>query len=151
MRLTLHTDYALRTLIYLGVNGERRSSTAEIARAYRISESHLTKVVHKLGQLGLIRTMRGRGGGLRLGRPAAEICLGTVVRATEEDFALVACFSGAACVLTPSCRLQQVLGDALNAFLAVLDQVTLADLIGGSGGAVAQLLGLEAPRTQTPL
>lgn len=148
MRLTLYTDYALRILIYLGVNGERQSSTAEIARAYRISESHLTKVVHKLGRLGLIRTMRGRGGGLRLGRPAADIRLGTVVRATEEDFILAECFSGNGCVLTPACRLQGVLGDALRAFLSVLDQVTLADLIGGSGAEIARLLGLDPPPAQ---
>lgn len=146
MRLTLYTDYALRILIYLGVNGERQSSTAEIARAYRISESHLTKVVHQLGRLGMIRTTRGRGGGLRLGQPPAEIRVGTVVRATEEDFTLAECFSGTACVLTPICRLQRVFGEALNAFLTVLDQVTLADLIGGSAAEITRLLGLDAPR-----
>lgn len=143
MRLTLYTDYAIRILMYLGVNGERQSSTAEIARAYRISESHLTKVVHKLGQLGMIRTMRGRGGGLRLGKPAAEIRLGTVIRATEEDFAMAECFAGGACLLTPTCRLRQVLADALTAFLTVLDQVTLADLISEPRAEIADLLGLE--------
>ena len=95
MRLTRYTDYALRTLIYLGLHEPRQSSIAEIARAYDISESHLTKVVHQLGRLGLIRTTRGRGGGLRLGRPPGEIVVGAVVRQTEDDLALVECFRAA--------------------------------------------------------
>jgi Rrf2 family transcriptional regulator, nitric oxide-sensitive transcriptional repressor len=145
MRLTLYTDYALRLLIYLAVNGERQSSTAEIARAYGISESHLTKVVHQLGRLGLIQTMRGRGGGLRLGKPPAEICVGTVIRATEEDFALTDCIAGRTCAITEPCRLRGMLTEALDAFLAVLDRYTLADLIGEAGPDFARLLGLRAP------
>ena len=96
MRLTRYTDYALRTLIYLGLNESRVSSIAEIARAYGISESHLTKVVHQLGRIGLVQTTRGRGGGLRLARPPAEIVVGAVVRQTEEDLALVECFANGA-------------------------------------------------------
>lgn len=146
MRLTRYTDYALRTLIYLGLNEPRQSSIGEIARAYGISENHLTKVVHQLGRLGLVRTIRGRGGGLRLALDPAEIVVGAVVRRTEEDLALVECFSGGACAITPSCRLRRALGEALAAFLAVLDGYTLADLIGdGDGAAVALLLGLAPP------
>lgn len=146
MRLTRYTDYALRTLIYLGLNEPRQSSIGEIARAYGISENHLTKVVHQLGRLGLVRTIRGRGGGLRLALDPAEIVVGAVVRQTEEDLALVECFSGGACAITPSCRLRRVLGEALAAFLAVLDRYTLADLLGdGDGAAVAMMLGLAPP------
>ena len=146
MRLTRYTDYALRTLIYVGLREPRQSSIAEIARAYAISESHLTKVVHQLGRLGLIRTIRGRGGGLRLAKPPAEIVVGAVVRATEDDLALVECFAAGACVITAPCRLRRALGEALAAFLAVLDRYTLADLLGGAeGDEIARLLGLAPP------
>ncbi|MCJ2048406.1 Rrf2 family transcriptional regulator [Methylobacterium sp. J-070] len=143
MRLTRYTDYALRTLIYVGLNEPRQSSIAEIARAYGISESHLTKVVHQLGRLGLVRTIRGRGGGLRLGRPPGEINVGSVVRQTEDDLALVECFSGGMCAITAPCRLRRALGEALTAFLGVLDGYTLADLLGhGATDELAGLLGI---------
>lgn len=145
MRLTRYTDYSLRTLMYLGLHEPRQSSIAEIASAYGISESHLTKVVHQLGRAGLIRTTRGRGGGLRLGKPAAEIIVGSVVRQTEEDLALVECFATEACAITAPCRLRRVLGEALAAFLGVLDRYTLADLLGdGSGPEIAKLLGIAS-------
>lgn len=150
MRLTRYTDYALRTLLYLGLHEPQQSSIAEIARAYGISESHLTKVVHQLGRLGLIRTSRGRGGGLRLGQRADEIVIGAVVRQTEDDLALVECFAGGACAITAPCRLRRALGEALGAFLAVLDGYTLADLLGDEAGPeIAAILGLpkEVPAT----
>ncbi|ACB25618.1 Rrf2 family nitric oxide-sensitive transcriptional repressor [Methylobacterium sp. PvP062] len=146
MRLTRYTDYALRTLIYVGLHEPEQSSIAAIARAYGISENHLTKVVHQLGRLGLIRTIRGRGGGLRLAMPPGEIVVGAVVRQTEDDLALVECFGGGACAITAPCRLRRVLGEALAAFLAVLDRYTLADLLGSpDGDAIAALLGLAGP------
>ena len=152
MRLTRYTDYSLRTLIYLGLHEPQLSSIAEIASAYGISESHLTKVVHQLGRAGLVRTSRGRGGGLRLGKSAAEITVGAVVRQTEEDLALVECFAGGACAITAPCRLRRVLGEALAAFLAVLDQYTLADLIGDNSGAeIAALLGLSPHQPETQI
>jgi Rrf2 family nitric oxide-sensitive transcriptional repressor len=151
MRLTRYTDYALRTLIFVGLREPQQSSIAEIARAYSISENHLTKVVHQLGRLGLIRTIRGRGGGLRLGKPAAEIVVGAVVRQTEDDLALAECFAGGACAITAPCRLRRALGEALAAFLAVLDRYTLADLLGGTEGAeIAELLGFSAPAAERP-
>lgn len=147
MRLTRFTDYSLRTLLYLGTLEPRLGSIAGVAGAYGISENHVVKVVHHLGRLGLVRTTRGRGGGLRLGRPATEIRIGDVVRATEEDLALVPCFAGAACAITPACRLKGVLGEALSAFLDVLDRHTLADLLmAGDGGDLAVLLGIDPCR-----
>ncbi|GJE42525.1 Rrf2 family transcriptional regulator [Methylobacterium soli] len=146
MRLTRYTDYALRTLIFVGLREPQQSSIAEIARAYGISENHLTKVVHQLGRLGLVRTSRGRGGGLRLGKPPAEIVVGAVVRQTEDDLALVECFASGACAITAPCRLKRVLGEALAAFLAVLDRTTLADLLGDDAGPeIARLLGISGP------
>jgi Rrf2 family transcriptional regulator, nitric oxide-sensitive transcriptional repressor len=148
MRLTRFTDYALRTLIYVGAHEPRQSSIAEIARAYAISETHLVKVVHQLGRLGLIRTTRGRGGGIRLGKLPSEIAVGAVIRQTEEDLALVECFVGGACAITAPCRLRRVLGEALAAFLAVLDRYTLADLLADEAGPeIAMLLGLTSPIT----
>ncbi|ONG56088.1 Rrf2 family transcriptional regulator [Pseudoroseomonas deserti] len=149
MRLTLHTDYALRTLIYLGLRQERRVSIREIAEAHRISENHLVKVVHNLGRGGFIETTRGKGGGLRLARPPEAINVGAVVRFTEEDMALVACFqdpaTGGGCALIHACRLQGLLGEALAAFLAVLDGQSLADLLRPNRAAMAARLGLPAP------
>jgi Rrf2 family nitric oxide-sensitive transcriptional repressor len=154
MRLTLHTDFALRVLIYLALRRDRRVSIREIAQAHRISENHLVKVVHNLGRGGFVETTRGKGGGLRLGRAPDEINVGEVVRFTEDDLALVACFQadGPGCALIDACRLQRLIGEALQAFLAVLDGKTLADLVGGPERPVmAARLGLmEAPSTAQP-
>jgi Rrf2 family nitric oxide-sensitive transcriptional repressor len=145
MRLTAYTDYTLRTLMYLAVNADRLATIAEIARTYRISETHLMKVVHQLGVAGDIETIRGRNGGLRLGRPASAINLGSVVRRTEEDMDLVACFDGSAtCAISEICVLQAVLHEALGAFLAVLDRFTLADLVAPRAN-LARLLGIDFP------
>ena len=126
MKLTRYTDYALRVLMHLAARPERLSSIGEIARIYRISQNHLMKVVHDLGKAGYVSAVRGRSGGLRLGRPAEEINIGEVVRHTEDGFDLVDCGS---CVIAPACGLTGVLGEALGAFMAVLDGYTLADLV----------------------
>lgn len=142
MKLTAYTDYTLRTLITLAIQAPRPTTIAEIARTYRISESHLTKVVHQLGLTGDIETVRGKGGGLRLRRPAEQINLGAIVRRTEPDLAVVPCFdSAAACAISPACVLQAALHDALAAFLTVLDRYTLADLV-APRRRLAALLGL---------
>jgi Rrf2 family nitric oxide-sensitive transcriptional repressor len=130
MRLTNFTDYSLRVLMYLAVRPGRRVTIAEIAAAFAISESHLTKVVHNLGEKGLVINTRGRGGGILLACPATRINLGAVVRATEAAGALVECFDAKTnrCVITPACRLRGVLAQALEAFHAALDRYTLADI-----------------------
>lgn len=130
MRLTAYTDYTLRTLMYLAVQPERGATIAEIAAVYAISEAHLTKIVHQLGLAGDVATTRGRGGGLRLGKPADTINLGAVVRRTEPDMDLVPCFGASGpCAIGGACVLSGALRDALDAFLAVLDRTTLADLV----------------------
>jgi len=130
MRLTAYSDYTLRTLMYLGLSAERHATIAEIAAAYGISEAHLMKVVHQLGVSGNVVTVRGRKGGLRLNKPPAAINLGSIVRRTEADMALVPCFeTDDICPIGGCCVLSEVLYEALEAFLAVLDRYTLADLL----------------------
>jgi Rrf2 family nitric oxide-sensitive transcriptional repressor len=130
MRLTYLTDYSLRVLMYVSAVPQRLVTIQEIAQGYGISENHLMKVVHGLAQHGFIETVRGRGGGLRLARPASDITVGAVVRAVEDDFALVECFrTDNTCRITPVCRLRRALQDALSAYFEVLDNRTLAELV----------------------
>ncbi|MDC8757050.1 RrF2 family transcriptional regulator [Janthinobacterium fluminis] len=135
MRLTAYTDYALRTLIYLGLNRERLVTIQDIAELHAISKNHLMKVVHQLGQSGLVKTVRGRNGGLKLGAEPGAINVGTVVRGTETDFFMAECFRDgqAGCAYASACRLKHALCEATDAYLAVLDGVTLADLIRSEG------------------
>jgi Rrf2 family nitric oxide-sensitive transcriptional repressor len=134
MRLTDYTDYSLRTLMYLGLNRDRLVTIQDIANVYGVSKNHLMKVVHQLGLAGLIETVRGRSGGMRLGKEPHEINLGDVVQRTEPDFLMVECFDRAhnECILSPSCELQRVLSKATRAYLQVLNGVTLADLLKNS-------------------
>ena len=131
MRLTVYTDYSLRMLMYLAVRSDRRATIAEVADAYGISKAHLTKVAHQLGLAGYLETVRGKGGGLGLARPASAIRLGDVVRRTEPDMALVPCFEPGHghCPIVPACGLQGALREARAAFLAVLDRYSLEDLV----------------------
>lgn len=143
MHLTLHSDYALRVLMYLGLRGGERASVEEIATAYGISAHHLTKVVQRLSRGGFVETLRGRGGGLHLARPPEEIRIGAVFRYTEEDLALVSCFADPrACAIGGCCGLHPLLQEALDAFLAVLDGATLADLIGPKRKLMSRRLGI---------
>lgn len=132
MRLTLYTDFSLRVLMYLGTMETGKLSTIqEISDRYDISKNHLTKVVHELGKMGLVETVRGRGGGIRLNVKPEEINVGELVRKTEDDFYLVECFQegGNQCILSSVCRLKGALHEALAAYLAVLDKYTIADFL----------------------
>jgi Rrf2 family transcriptional regulator, nitric oxide-sensitive transcriptional repressor len=131
MQLTSYTDYALRVLIYLALHDERLVTIAEMASAYQISKNHLMKIVYHLGQNGFVETVRGRGGGLRLGQLPERLSLGHIVRQMEPHFNIVECFDPTTnrCPITPVCGLTHVLVEAHDAFMAVLDRYTLADLI----------------------
>jgi Rrf2 family nitric oxide-sensitive transcriptional repressor len=130
MRITRYTDYSLRVLMYVALKGKEQSTIQEIADSYGISKNHLMKVVQALNSQGYLIASRGKNGGLRLNGDAADINIGTLIRDTEQDFALVECFSNAdACAITPACLLKNVLGEALESFFAVLDKYTLADLL----------------------
>lgn len=145
VRLTVYTDYSLRMLLYLGIRGQNHLATIqEIADTYQISKNHLMKVTYDLGQHGLIETIRGRGGGIRLALPPEEINIGAVVRKTEEDFHLVECFNpeNNLCKISSECQLKNVLYEALQAYLAVLDKYTLSDFL-HSQESLLKLLGIE--------
>jgi len=133
MQLTTFTDYSLRVLISVASKrGEELSTIPEVAAQYGISRNHLIKVVHHLSRTGYLSTLRGRGGGFRLARPAAEIRVGDVIRDTELNFDLVPCFDAAqkgVCAIEPACILKRAFQQALQAFLAVTDGYTLADLV----------------------
>lgn len=147
MRLTVHSDYSLRVLMFLAAKNGGVATIPEIAEAYGISRGHLMKVVHELGRLGYVETLRGRNGGLQLGKPKEAIRLGAVVRETEESLALVECFvkteAGDGCKIAGACRLKGILAEALSAFFAVLDRHTLADLVEGRAAPLRRLLQLH--------
>jgi Rrf2 family nitric oxide-sensitive transcriptional repressor len=144
MRLTRFTDNALRCLTYLGVVSPRRATVAEISSRMGMSEDHLLKVVRRLVELGYVRAIRGRSGGLELAKPPEAINIADVTRATEESWALVSCFHPGPCdcPIAPSCVLAGSLDAALAAFFGTLQQYTLADLV-RPRARLAALLGVD--------
>jgi Rrf2 family nitric oxide-sensitive transcriptional repressor len=131
MRLTVFSDYTLRVLMYLALDRTRLATIPEIANAYGISENHLMKVVHQLARAGIVESVRGKGGGIRLARAPEEIRVGEIVRASEGNAPIVECLSGdpQACRITSSCRLKGILANAFEALYDSLDDHTLADLV----------------------
>lgn len=130
MRLTIHTDLALRVLIFLALIEGRRTTIQEIAESFGISRNHLMKVVHQLATLGFIQSTRGAGGGIELARRPESIRIGDLVASVEPDFSLVECFRpDNQCVIVPACMLPAMLGQALDAFRRTLNTYTLADLV----------------------
>lgn len=147
MKHTTHADFALRVLLYLRVAGGRRAAVSEIAQAHRISRHHLDKVVQRLAGAGIVATTRGRGGGIRLERDPAGITIGEVMRAMENDFAVVECLGPARyCRIAGVCGARSVFSDAMDAYFAVLDAATLEDVAVndvGLRGALDMLHGAE--------
>jgi Rrf2 family transcriptional regulator, iron-responsive regulator len=144
MRLTRQSSYAIRTLIYCAVNGPGLSRVADIARAHSISELFLFKLIKPLVENGLLQTVRGRHGGIRLGRPAEEITLLDTIRLTEENFAMAECFEDGDvnCPLVSACDLNGALREALGAFFGVLESYTIADLA-NKRRSIRERLGLK--------
>ena len=137
MKLTRYTDYALRVLMHLAAQPDRLASIGEMARTYRISQNHLMKVVHDLRKAGFLDAVRGRSGGVRLAKRPEDIRVGDVVRHTEGGFDLVDCES---CVIARACSLTGALRQALVAFMDVLDNYTLADLVRERRDGLRELL-----------
>ena len=142
MKLTTFSDYTLRVLMFLALHRDRLATIPEIAAAYDISENHLMKVVHQLARSGVIESVRGKGGGVRLAREPEAIRLGQVVRASEGSAPIVECLSGdaGACRIAPACRLATLLVRAFDALFATLDEYTLADLVRAPRGLKALLV-----------
>lgn len=140
MQLTQFTDYSLRALIFIALK-KTSCTIKEIAEAYDISENHLVKIVHNLSKLGLIKTTRGKHGGILMAQVPATINLGELVALLEPHFDLVPCFNKekANCCIAPACRLKGILHEAERAFRTVLDQYTLADIL-MNGSALGRLL-----------
>ncbi|MCV2438673.1 RrF2 family transcriptional regulator [Paucibacter sp. DJ2R-2] len=155
MRLTVYTDYTLRVMMYLAVRhrDDGMSTIDEIAKAYDISRSHLTKIVNELAQTGFVTTVRGRSGGMRIAKDPSEISIGSIVRMAEKDFSIVACHDKATphhCAIQPTCNLKRRMSRAIDAFMAELDSMTLAESIAAPTVA-ASLLGIAPqPITITP-
>ena len=134
MRLTSYTDYSIRVLMYLSADTHKLANIKDIAAAYGISKNHLMKVIYNLGKLGYIETVRGRNGGIRLAMEPHDINIGALVRKTEEDFAIVECFtSDNHCPISPVCALRNILNQALLAFIEVLDAYSLEDISKNKG------------------
>jgi Rrf2 family nitric oxide-sensitive transcriptional repressor len=131
MRMTIRTSLAMRSLMFCAVNTGRTVRRQEVAEATGASENHLAQVIHLLAQKNFLRTIRGRAGGLMLARPAAQITVGEVFRTFERVIPFADCFraEGPDCPLAAGCRLNCVLAEALEAFYARLDRVTVAELV----------------------
>ena len=131
MQLSLHADYSLRVLLYLGTHPEETVATQQISDAYRISKNHLVRVMQTLGEAGYIDVIPGRSGGVRLAMDPKQIRLGAVVRAAEPTLELLECFNldTNTCPILPVCGLKVPLLKALEAFFDELNKFTLADLL----------------------
>lgn len=130
MRITVHADYAMRVLMFLALRPGQRAVVEDIATAYHISNHHLDKVVQRLARGGFVNTHRGAKGGVSLAMHPDDITLGAVVRAAEDDFALVECLGHARfCRIAGVCKMRSAFTRALDAFFAVLDETTLASLV----------------------
>jgi len=133
MHLTRYSDYSLRVLMYLALKPEKLANITDIAESFNISRNHLIKVVNHLGKLGYITSKRGRGGGLELAYESNSISIGEVIRNTEQTLDVVNC-AEPACPFVPACNLKSVLNEATEAFLNVLDDYTLEDIIVNKAG-----------------
>lgn len=150
MRLTSYSDYSIRVLIYLATqNREQLTNIKEISEVYQISKNHLMKIIYNLGKMGYIETIRGRNGGFRLAKKPSEINIGELIQKTEEDFHFVECFKDHDhCIISPVCSLKFILNSALDAFLQVLNQYTLADIIKNKGTLAAYFQSSQNEKTK---
>ncbi len=145
MKLTSYTNYALRSLQLAAVRAPALVRVDDVVRVHGLARPHITKIVHELGRAGYLETIRGRGGGFRLGRPAEDIIIGDVVRLTEGPLDVVECFNPETntCPLLGVCRLSTALKRATDSFLAVLDDLTLADIAANKGQLLSRIEPLQ--------
>ena len=146
MKLTAYTNYALRTLQLAALKAPDRVRVDDVVRVHGLARPHIVKIVHELGRAGYLRTIRGRGGGFPLARPAEEIVIGDVVRLTEGPLDLVESFNPDrnTCPLIGICRLSRALQEATRAFMAELDDLTLDEIAANRNDLLARIAPLEA-------
>ena len=144
MRLTQHTDYGLRLLMYVALKNGQRCTIREAAESFDISRNHLMKIANLLQHHGVLNATRGKGGGLQLAKPANTLRLGDLVQTLEPDMALAECLGdNNRCVVTPQCLLIGVLSDALREFIRTLNQYTLEDICVPKERELRRLLQIE--------
>lgn len=145
MKLTAYSNYALRSLQLAALKAPERIKVDDVVRVHGLARPHIVKVVHELGRAGYLETVRGRGGGFGLARPAEEIVVGDVVRLTEGPLELVECFNPQrnTCPLIGICKLSRALQEATKAFIAVLDDLTVADIASNKGQLLSRIAPIE--------
>ena len=149
MQLTKYTDYALRVLTYLAVMPEGgKANIEQISQKYELSIHHLKKIVQQLGAFGFLDTRRGKGGGISLLLPPESINIGEVVRLMENKLEVIDCYSSP-CKILSACHLKHILADATQAFISVLDQYTLADLVTDNQRQLIDILLVDTQQTDT--
>ena len=144
MKLTAYSNYALRSLQLAALRSPDLVRVDDVVRVHGLARPHIVKIVHELGQAGLVETRRGRGGGFRLSRPAEDIVVGDVIRLTEGPLELVECFNPErnSCPLIGICKLSRALHEATKAFMTVLDELTLADIASNRGELLSRIAPL---------
>lgn len=156
MKLTAYSNYALRSLQLAALRAPDLIRVDDVVRVHGLARPHIVKIVHELGRAGFVKTQRGRGGGFRLARPAQEIVVGDVIRLTEGPLDVVECFNPTSntCPLIGICRLSRGLHEATRAFMAVLDDLTLADISANRDQLLTRIATAEndaaAPMRSTP-
>ncbi|PCH97047.1 MAG: Rrf2 family transcriptional regulator [Rhodobacteraceae bacterium] len=148
MKLTSYTNYALRSLQLAALKSPELVRVDDVARIHGLARPHIVKIVHALGKAGYLETVRGRGGGFRLGQPADKITVGNVVRLTEGPLDVVECFNPEknTCPLIGICKLSRKIQEATQAFMAVLDDLTIADISANKGQLMERIAPLEIPQ-----
>jgi Rrf2 family nitric oxide-sensitive transcriptional repressor len=151
MKLTNYTNYALRSLQLATLKSPNLVRVDDVAKIHNLSRPHIMKIVHELGRAGYLETVRGRGGGFRLARPPEEIIVGDVVRISEGPLDVVECFNAEknTCPLMGICILSRKMKEATAAFMAVLDDLTIADISANRGQLMERIAPLEMPRKET--
>ncbi len=153
MKLTSYTNYALRSLQLAALKSPDLVRVDDVAKIHTLSRPHIMKIVHELGKAGYLETVRGRGGGFRLARPPEEIIVGDVIRLTEGPLDVVECFNREknTCPLIGICVLSRKIQLATAAFMAVLDDLTIADITSNRGQLLDRIAPLESPRMGTEI
>jgi len=151
MKLTSYTNYALRSLQLAAIKAPALVRVDDVVKIHNLSKPHVMKIVHQLGRAGYLDTVRGRGGGFRLARSPDQIIVGDVVRLTEGPLDVVECFNPDknTCPLIGICVLSRKVHEATAAFMAVLDDLTIADISANKGQLMSRIAPLEAPISET--